>query len=97
MASRARDSCNASRARQAVVVTLRVPVGCDASRRGLHFQRVSTRLTRAYLHTASPSSGNPEYVPEPFDNFHDENMRQKWLEEKKVLAGPFVPSGAKVC
>eukprot|EP00667_Euglena_gracilis_P016399 EG_transcript_17146 len=36
-----------------------------------------------------------EYISEPFDAFKDDSLRRKWLDEKKALAGPFIPAGSK--
>eukprot|EP01064_Diplonema_japonicum_P037499 TRINITY_DN8780_c0_g1_i2.p1 TRINITY_DN8780_c0_g1~~TRINITY_DN8780_c0_g1_i2.p1 ORF type:complete len:281 (+),score=56.60 TRINITY_DN8780_c0_g1_i2:58-900(+) len=33
------------------------------------------------------------YVTDPFDTVKDEVLRGKWVEERKVIAGPFIPSG----
>ena len=37
--------------------------------------------------------GSYPYETDPFDTVKDEILRGKWLEERKVLAGAFVPSG----
>lgn len=46
------------------------------------------------LHKAK-HEGNYPYIPEPYDAYQDEQMRQKWIEEKKILAGPFIPGTGK--
>ena len=39
--------------------------------------------------------GTAPYVPEPYSTFQDEVLRQKWIHEKKVLPGPFLPVAGK--
>jgi len=37
--------------------------------------------------------GGHEYQSDPYDTARDEQLRSRWIEEKKVLAGTFMPSG----
>eukprot|EP00756_Hemistasia_phaeocysticola_P061982 Hpha_TRINITY_DN5396_c0_g1::TRINITY_DN5396_c0_g1_i1::g.32874::m.32874 len=37
--------------------------------------------------------GMQEYQSDPYDTARDEQLRSRWIEEKKVLAGTFMPPG----
>eukprot|EP01065_Artemidia_motanka_P030219 TRINITY_DN36230_c0_g1_i1.p1 TRINITY_DN36230_c0_g1~~TRINITY_DN36230_c0_g1_i1.p1 ORF type:complete len:308 (+),score=66.28 TRINITY_DN36230_c0_g1_i1:60-926(+) len=41
----------------------------------------------------SKHEGGHEYQSDPYDTARDEQLRSKWIEEKKVLAGSFLPAG----
>ena len=43
--------------------------------------------------TTMKYEGTYSYDTDPFDTIKDEALRGKWMEERKVLAGPFIPSG----
>eukprot|EP01062_Namystynia_karyoxenos_P069907 TRINITY_DN65326_c0_g1_i1.p1 TRINITY_DN65326_c0_g1~~TRINITY_DN65326_c0_g1_i1.p1 ORF type:complete len:291 (+),score=94.42 TRINITY_DN65326_c0_g1_i1:84-956(+) len=69
------------------------------SRERLDSQRAQEQLhgDQPFVAPGSIHSGKHEgcyeYQSDPYDTARDEQLRSKWIEEKKVLAGSFLPPG----
>jgi hypothetical protein len=62
---------------------------------GKPFVCVTAKLKMKYESPFDDSENQYQYICDPYDAAQSQHLRDKWVEDSKVLHGPYIPSGTE--